>query len=55
MKKSLTLFILTFYIQLFANELSWVDDQVEAIKPPRSGASSQLLRAAENPFIFLKK
>lgn len=55
MKKSLTLFMLTFYIQLFANELSWVDEQVEAIKPPRSGVSSQLLRAAENPFIFLKK
>jgi len=41
--------------QLSASELSWVDEQVEAIKPPRSGISSKEIRAVKDPFIFLVK
>ncbi len=38
-----------------ASELSWVDEQVEAIKPPRPGIDSQLISSIKNPFIFLEK
>lgn len=55
MKKSLISFSLFFATLLWSNELTWVDEQVEAIKPPRSGISNQLLASTQNPFIFLKK
>ena len=35
-----------------ASELSWVDEQIEAIKPPRKGAS---IHNIKNPFVFLEK
>ncbi len=38
-----------------ANELAWVDEQVEAIKPPRIGMKSRELSILKDPFIFLKK
>lgn len=38
-----------------ANELAWVDEQVEAIKPPRTGMKSRELSILKDPFIFLKK
>lgn len=37
---------------LSATELSWVDEQIEAIKPPRKGAN---INSIANPFIFLEK
>jgi hypothetical protein len=37
---------------LYANELEWVDEQIEAIKPPRKGVNISVL---ETPFIFLEK
>ena len=40
---------------LLCNELSWVDEQVKAIKPPRSGMSINNLNKIKNPFLFLKK
>ena len=40
---------------LFSNELAWVDEQIEAIKPPRSGMSTRALNSLKNPFIHLKK
>lgn len=40
---------------LFSNELAWVDEQIEAIKPPRDGMSSVKLSKIKSPFIFLKK
>jgi len=40
---------------LNANELAWVDEQVEAIKPPRTGMKSRELSILKDPFIFLKK
>ena len=35
-------------------ELSWVDAQVEAIKPPREGVSDKDISLLKDPFIFLK-
>ncbi|QOY52819.1 hypothetical protein [Candidatus Sulfurimonas baltica] len=37
---------------LAANELAWVDEQIEAIKPPRKGIN---ISYAKDPFIFLEK
>jgi len=37
---------------LGATELSWVDEQIEAIKPPRKSLTISKIR---NPFIFLEK
>jgi hypothetical protein len=37
------------------SELSWVDEQVKAIKPARSGAKDWYLGSIHNPFVFLKK
>ena len=44
-----------FTINLVANELSWVDEQVEAIKPPRTGMKNRELSIIKDPFIFLSK
>ena len=52
------LFILLFFllsISLTANELQWVDEQIQAIKPPRNAISKAKIDAVKNPFIFLHK
>jgi len=41
--------------QLNANELAWVNEQVEAIKPPRIGISNKEISRIKDPFIFLVK
>ncbi|MFT7859396.1 MAG: hypothetical protein ABXS93_00525 [Sulfurimonas sp.] len=41
--------------QLKTSELSWVDEQVAAIKPPRKGARDYYLNSIRNPFVFLNK
>ena len=52
--KTLTLSLLILAsTSLFSNELSWVDDRVEAIKPPRTGMKSSVLSGIKDPFIFL--
>jgi len=53
-----TLFLalcLFLFSNLLANELSWVDEQVEAIKPPRSGMRHSTISTLKNPFVFLEK
>jgi len=53
-----TLFIASFFIfltQTYANELTWVDEQVEAIKPARVGVSFSEISRLKDPFIFLVK
>ena len=53
-----TLFIVTFLLltlNLSSNELAWVDDQVNAIKPSRSGIKNSSISRLKDPFIFLKK
>ena len=55
MKNSIIIFSLLLGSSLFADELSWVNDQVEAIKPARSGMNTRSLSKLKDPFIFLKK
>ncbi|MDF1878692.1 hypothetical protein JHD46_03455 [Sulfurimonas sp. SAG-AH-194-C20] len=40
---------------LYANELSWVDQQVNAIKPPRIGMKVSYINKIQDPFVFLEK
>jgi hypothetical protein len=47
--------ILTSLAATTNKELSWVDKQVEAIKPPRDGESLSNISRIKDPFIFLKK
>ncbi len=54
MKTVLLLWSITFS-QLIANELTWVDEQVDAIKPNRDGVSNMQIAKLRNPFIYLKK
>ncbi len=53
MKKLTILLFLLVSSHLLANELSWVDEQVEAIKPARHGISSKDIVRLKDPFIFL--
>ncbi len=55
MKNLYSLLILLIATQLFSNELTWVDEQVEAIKPARIGVSQKEISKIKDPFIFLHK
>jgi hypothetical protein len=46
-------FILFLAVTLNSNELSWVDTQVNAIKPPREGMNNSDITDITSPFIFL--
>lgn len=46
------LFAVILSTTLFATELEWVDEQIEAIKPPRKGYA---ISGVGDPFIFLEK
>ena len=52
-KNILILICLFFYINVTANELSWVDEQIKAIKPPRKGIDPKEIAKIKDPFIFL--
>lgn len=47
--------LIFFQTSLFADELSWVDVQVDAIKPARVGIDSVEITQTQDPFIFYKK
>ena len=53
--KNLTLSLILLTSLLSANDLAWVDEQVNAIKPPREGEINSNISKIEDPFIFLKK
>jgi len=55
MKNLLIVTFLLLSLDLSANELDWVDKQVDAIKPPRVGVKSSTVARIKDPFIFLKK
>ena len=55
MKIFITISLLLYTLGLNANELSWVDKQIEAIKPPRNGLKNGNVELLNDPFIFLKK
>jgi hypothetical protein len=53
--KKFTITLLLSATYLFANnhELAWVDEQIEAIKPPRIGLSIKEINQLKDPFILL--
>ena len=53
MKKLIIVTLLLVATHLLANELAWVDEQIEAIKPPRKGISTRDISKLKDPFIFL--
>ena len=55
MKTLYATLILLLSQTLYANELTWVDQQVEAIKPERVGISEKEISKIKDPFIFLVK
>lgn len=55
MKNLLIIPSLLLAVNIFADELKWVDEQIQAIKPPRIGISSSKVNAVSDPFIFLDK
>lgn len=38
-----------------SDELKWIDEQIEAIKPPREGIAESKIASLLDPFIFLKE
>ncbi|MCK9473637.1 hypothetical protein [Sulfurimonas sp.] len=52
--KTTLIILLTIFLSnsLYADELEWVDEQIEAIKPPRKGIK---ITTVADPFIFLEK
>jgi len=55
MKTFFMIMTILFTVSLSSNELSWVNEQVEAIKPPRTGMKSRELAVLKDPFIFLNR
>lgn len=53
MKKLFLLLLVLFTTKIFANELSWVDEQIEAIKPPREGIENKEILKLKDPFVYL--
>ena len=55
MKNSILIISLLVSSSLISDELSWVDEQVQAIKPARKGMQNRNLNIIKDPFIFLAK
>jgi len=55
MKNSTLALFLLIASNLMSNELSWVDEQIQAIKPPRIGMQNHDVSSIKDPFIFLSK
>lgn len=53
-KKFILLYLLLLALNLSSDELKWIDQQIEAIKPPREGISDSQISLLVDPFIFLK-
>lgn len=52
MKKTLLILLSILTTALYSTDLKWVDEQVQAIIPPRKGVH---ISAVESPFVFLEK
>ncbi len=55
MKNIYIIGLLILSLNLSSDELSWVDTQINAIKPNRSGLTHSSLSSLRTPVIFLKK
>ena len=49
------LILLSLSIVLLSDDLSWVNEQIEAIKPPRKGLKASYIKSIKDPFVFLHK
>ncbi len=50
--KLLLSLLLVISSKLIANELEWVDEQIDAIKPPRNGINKSKINTIKSPFIY---
>lgn len=48
--KTIYLLILLVFTNAYSNELQWVDEQIQAIKPPRAGIAVTEVQTLQNPF-----
>ena len=55
MKNLILTILLATTTQLLADELSWVNEQIQAIKPPRVGMKSRDIAVIRTPFLFTPK
>ena len=55
MKTFSILVLLLVAKHLYANELNWVNKQVEAIKPPRVGIAKSKINRITDPFVYIAK
>ena len=55
MKTLLIVLSLLITQTIFSDELKWVDEQIQAIKPARIGVSSSKIDTVIDPFIFLDR
>jgi len=53
--KTVYIIFLALIINLNANELDWVNQQIEAIKPVRIGLNEADLLSLKDPLVFIKK
>jgi len=53
--KKIFIVILIFIVNLYSSELDWVNEQISAIKPQRSGVKSATIQRLKDPFIFIRK
>lgn len=53
--KTFFLILMLISIEASSNELTWVDEQIQAIIPQRDGVDSKNIQRLHNPFIFLNK
>lgn len=53
--KTLLIFSVLTTTIIASDELAWVNEQIEAIKPPRIGLKNAEIRQLKDPFIFLSK
>jgi hypothetical protein len=49
------LFITILFYQLLSDELKWIENQIQAIKPSRDGIDKNFVDNIKNPFISLKR
>ncbi len=53
--KKITLSLVLLTSLLSSNDLAWVDEQIDAIKPSRSAEHNSKINMISDPFIFLEK
>jgi len=55
MKTILFSILISIALNLSANDLKWVNEQIQAIKPPRLGMDTKELSKLKDPFSYISK